>query len=164
MYTMMLWSLELEVLAWLYSNILEILHNPLNGWHVEIPNSGSFDDYISMELPHTLYEWLKCTPNTKKSNTISSVSQSTRAVTCSSIFSLETAKFPILDVYTWPWNHHQSMQTMIHVIFHFIAIFHLEILSFHIWKCKPYPPNIINNHPYPCLWFSPYFIAILHLE
>ena len=101
---MMLWSLELEVLAWLCSNILEILHNPLNGRHVETPNSGSFDDYIPMELPHPLYDWLKCTPNTEKSNTISSVSQSTRVVTCSAIFSLKTLSVGVH--HAWVAHHH----------------------------------------------------------
>ena len=72
---------------------------------------------------------------------------------------LETEKFPILDIYPWSWNHHPSMQTIIHVFFWFSPI----LLQSFIWKCKQYPPNIINNHLYRPPWFFPYSIAILHL-
>ena len=172
---MMPWSLELEVLAWLCSSIhIELPHNQLNGRHVEIPNPEFFDDSIPMELSYTLYEWLKCTflhlkvySRPWKSYTISSVSQSSRVVTCSEIFSLKTAEFPILDTYPWPWNHHPWMQTIIHVFFWF-PLFYCNVSFRNALLSIVGSVNSIPQHHQPpslsfFLWFFPYFIAILHL-
>ena len=124
------WSLELEVLAGCVQTFT--LKFPTISWMADMwrfQTLNFFDDSIPMELPYTLYEWLKCTflhlkvySRLWKSYTISLVSQSARVVTCSAIFLLETAKFPILDIYPWPWNHHPSMWTIIYVLFWFPPI------------------------------------------
>ena len=51
-----------------------------------------------------------------------------------SIFSLETHKFPFLDIYTGPWQWHPIIVTTIPIFFwffpYFIAIFHLKTQIF----------------------------------
>ena len=148
---------------------IQIAHNQLNGKHVEIPNTAFFDDSIPMKLPHTLYEWLKCTflhfkmySKHWKSYTISSVSQSPRVLTDSAIFSLENFPFwtSILDPEIM--THQSSICSSDFPLFYCNFSFRNALLSI-FGNVKSTLLNIINNHPYPFLRFSSYFIAILHL-
>ena len=99
---MMPWSLELEVLAWLCSGIhIEIPHNQLNSRHWD-SKSRIFWWFYSYGIT-SYFIWV----------TESSASQSSRVVTCSAIFSLKTAKFPILNTYPWPSNHYPCYSSFI---------------------------------------------------
>ena len=165
---MMPWSLEPEVLAWLCSNIqIEIPHNRLNGRHVEISNPGFFDNFIPMELPHTLYEWLKYTflhlkvySKPWKLCTISSVSQSQGWLHVL-LFFIKNSQISHFGQLPWPWNHHPSMQTIIHVFFWFppILLQFFICSSFHIWNVNSTPPT--SSITIPILFYVFSLIVLL---